>query len=131
ESREEGPKSHAKKRGTPSMGGVAILVALWAGYIAAHLVNALSSSARQGPTASGLLVLLLTTALGLVGFLDDFIKVRKQRNLGLNKTAKLVGQFVATIAFAILVLRFPNRDGLSPASVNLSFVRDITIVSFG
>ncbi|GDY32816.1 phospho-N-acetylmuramoyl-pentapeptide-transferase [Gandjariella thermophila] len=131
EIREEGPQNHKSKRGTPTMGGVAILVAMWAGYIAVHVDNRFSDPRGPEPTASGLLVLFLTTALGLVGFLDDFIKIRKQRNLGLNKTAKLVGQFVATIAFAILVLRFPNRDGLTPASVNLSFVRDITIVSFG
>ncbi|HEV3355338.1 MAG TPA: phospho-N-acetylmuramoyl-pentapeptide-transferase [Pseudonocardiaceae bacterium] len=131
EIREEGPKSHASKRGTPSMGGVAILVAVWAGYVAAHLVNALSSTQRQGPTASGLLVLLLTSALGLVGFLDDFIKVRKQRNLGLNKTAKLVGQSGATIIFAILAIRFPNANGIRPVSIDLSYTRDIPAISFG
>jgi phospho-N-acetylmuramoyl-pentapeptide-transferase len=131
EIREEGPAGHKSKRGTPTMGGVAIMVALWAGYLAAHLVNAVSSGYRQGPTASGLLVLLLTTALGLVGFLDDFIKVRKQRNLGLNKTAKLVGQLVATALFAILALQFANANGLRPVSVDLSYTRDITVVSFG
>ncbi|ATE56698.1 MULTISPECIES: phospho-N-acetylmuramoyl-pentapeptide-transferase [Actinosynnema] len=132
EIREEGPQSHKTKRGTPTMGGVAILVAMWAGYLGAHLVNSMSASAQdQTPTASGLLVLMLTTSLGVVGFLDDFIKIRKQRNLGLNKTAKLVGQFVATIIFAVLVVQFPDNQGLTPASVNLSFVRDITVVSFG
>jgi phospho-N-acetylmuramoyl-pentapeptide-transferase len=125
EIREEGPKGHAIKRGTPTMGGVAILTAMWIGYVVAHLIG------RSLPTASGLLVLLLTTALGLVGFLDDFIKIRKRRNLGLNKTAKLVGQCVATIAFAILALQFPNKYGLRPVSVNLSYVRDISAVSFG
>ena len=132
EIREEGPQGHKAKRGTPTMGGVAILVAMWAGYLAAHGVNQLYASSKgQTPTASGLLVLLLTTSLGVVGFLDDIIKIRKQRNLGLNKTAKLVGQFVATIVFAILVMRFPDRSGITPASVNLSFVRDISVVSFG
>jgi phospho-N-acetylmuramoyl-pentapeptide-transferase len=132
EIREEGPQSHKTKRGTPTMGGVAILVAMWAGYLGSHLVNSMSASAQeQTPSASGLLVLMLTTSLGVVGFLDDFIKIRKQRNLGLNKTAKLVGQFIATIVFAILVMQFPNQDGMTPASVNLSFVRDIAVVSFG
>ncbi|MEO6084734.1 MAG: phospho-N-acetylmuramoyl-pentapeptide-transferase [Umezawaea sp.] len=132
EIREEGPQSHKTKRGTPTMGGVAILIAMWAGYLGAHAVNAMSDSAQgQTPSASGLLVLMLTTSLGVVGFLDDFIKIRKQRNLGLNKTAKLVGQFVATIIFAILVMQFVNREGITPASVNLSFVRDIPVVSFG
>lgn len=130
EIREEGPKGHAIKRGTPTMGGVAILVAMWAGYLASHLVSALGP-VPSPPTASGLLVLFLTTALGLVGFLDDFIKIRKRRNLGLNKTAKLIGQFVATMLFAILALQFPNKYGLRPVSIDLSYVRDITAVSFG
>jgi phospho-N-acetylmuramoyl-pentapeptide-transferase len=130
EIREEGPKGHAAKRGTPTMGGVAIIVAMWAGYLVAHLVNAYGNVSNP-PTVSGVLVLLLTTSLGLVGFLDDFIKIRKQRNLGLNKTAKLVGQLGATIAFAILALQFPNKYGLRPVSVNLSYVRDIATISFG
>ena len=130
EIREEGPKAHAAKRGTPTMGGVAIVVAMWAGYVVAHLVNAVGATPNP-PTASGILVLLLTTSLGLVGFLDDFIKIRKQRSLGLNKTAKLVGQLGATIAFAILALQFPNKYGLRPVSVNLSYVRDISAISFG
>jgi phospho-N-acetylmuramoyl-pentapeptide-transferase len=127
EIREEGPKGHRSKRGTPTMGGVAILVAVWAGYLAAHVMDALAGGV--GPTASGLLVLALMTALGLVGFLDDFIKVRKTRNLGLNKTAKTIGLLGASIAFGILALQFPGAHGLTPASEQLSFVRDITVVS--
>jgi phospho-N-acetylmuramoyl-pentapeptide-transferase len=130
EIREEGPAGHAAKRGTPTMGGVAIVVAMWAGYVASHLVSMFSAT-KSPPTVSGLLVLLLTTSLGLVGFLDDFIKIRKQRNLGLNKTAKLVGQLIATIAFAILAVQFPNQYNLRPVSINLSYVRDIPAVSFG
>ena len=132
EIREEGPQGHKAKRGTPTMGGLAIIVAMWVGYIAAHLITAIGQGGRtNGPTASGLLVMLLTTALGLVGFLDDFIKIRKQRNLGLNATAKLVGQMVATVAFAILALQFPDKNGLRPVSVDLSYVRDATAISFG
>ena len=130
EIREEGPQGHKSKRGTPTMGGVAIIIAMWAGYAAAHLVNAFGA-AQEGPTASGLLVLLLTTSLGMVGFLDDFIKIRRQRNLGLNKTAKLVGQSIATIVFALLALQFADSYGLRPASVNLSYARDISVISFG
>jgi phospho-N-acetylmuramoyl-pentapeptide-transferase len=126
EIREEVQKSHAAKRGTPTMGGVAILVAMWAGYLLAHLLVG-----GQYISASGLLVLGLTTALGVVGFLDDFIKIRKQRNLGLNKTAKLVGQFLAAVAFAVLALQFPNKNQVTPASEHLSFIRDVTVVSFG
>lgn len=126
EIREEVQKSHAAKRGTPTMGGMAILVAMWAGYLVTHL-----TVADQSPSISGLLVLGLTTALGIVGFLDDFIKIRKQRNLGLNKTAKLIGQLVASVLFAILAMQFPDQAGITPASEHLSFIRDITVVSFG
>jgi len=129
EIRVEGPQSHQSKRGTPTMGGVAILAGLWAGYWGSHLIG--MGYDAEGPTASGLLVLGLTTALGGVGFLDDFIKIRKQRNLGLNKTAKLVGQLVVAVAFGILALQFRNADGLTPASTDLSYVRDIATVSMG
>ena len=82
EIREEGPQSHQAKRGTPTMGGVAIMIAMWVGYLVAHALTG------EPITASALLVLFLTTALGVVGFLDDFIKIRRQRNLGLNKTVE-------------------------------------------
>jgi phospho-N-acetylmuramoyl-pentapeptide-transferase len=131
EIREEGPQGHKSKRGTPTMGGVAILVAMVVGYFAAHLLTSVVSEDSESPTASGLLVLFLTVGLGLVGFLDDFIKIRKQRNLGLNKTAKMVGQLVVAVGFAILAVNFADDRGFTPASVNLSFVRDLTIVSFG
>lgn len=131
EIREEVQKSHSAKRGTPTMGGMAILVAMWVGYLVAHMTVATTGN---GPSASALLVLGLTTGLGLVGFLDDFIKIRKQRNLGLNKTAKLVGQLVVSVAFAVLSMQFPKNGqhpDLTPASVNLSFIRDISVLSFG
>ncbi|MGH3980813.1 MAG: phospho-N-acetylmuramoyl-pentapeptide-transferase [Pseudonocardiaceae bacterium] len=126
EIRQEGPESHQSKRGTPTMGGVAILTGLWAGYLVAHL-----TVTGYAPTASALLVLMLTTVLGGVGFVDDLIKIRRQRNLGLDKTAKLVGQLLAAVLFAILALRFRDSQGIAPASTNLSFVRDIAVVSFG
>lgn len=126
EIREEVQKSHSSKRGTPTMGGMAILVAMWAGYLVTHLL-----AADELPSVSALLVLGLTTALGIVGFLDDFIKIRKQRNLGLNKTAKLVGQLVAAVLFAILAMQFPDQSGVTPASEQLSFIRNIEVVSFG
>lgn len=129
EIRVEGPASHQSKRGTPTMGGVAILAGLWAGYWGSHLIGI--GYEADGPSASALLVLGLTTVLGLVGFLDDFIKIRKQRNLGLNKTAKLVGQLVAALIFGFLALQFRGPNGLTPGSTQLSYVRDIATVSMG
>lgn len=127
EIREDGPPSHQTKRGTPSMGGVAILAGIWAGYLGAHLVGLALDG--DGPSASGLLVLGLATALGAVGFVDDLIKIRRSRNLGLNKTAKTLGQVIPAVVFAILALRFANADGLTPASNQLSYVREIATVT--
>ncbi|MBB4682792.1 phospho-N-acetylmuramoyl-pentapeptide-transferase [Amycolatopsis jiangsuensis] len=130
EIREEGPQGHKSKRGTPTMGGVAIIIAMVVGYFAAHLITWLGNSRGAGPSASGLLVLLLAVGLGVVGFLDDFIKIRKQRNLGLNKTAKLVGQLVITVLFAVLSLQFADEHGLTPSSQSLSYVRDLSLITF-
>jgi phospho-N-acetylmuramoyl-pentapeptide-transferase len=130
EIREEGPAGHKSKRGTPTMGGVAIIIAMVVGYFFAHLVNWMGSASGGAPSVSGLLVLFLAVALGVVGFLDDFIKIRKQRNLGLNKTAKLVGQLVVTVVFAVLALQFADERGLTPASESLSYVRDLTLITF-
>src|SRR6201997_125701 len=127
EIREDGPPSHQTKRGTPSMGGVAILAGIWAGYLGTHLAGLAFNG--QGPAASGLLVLLLATTLGAVGFVDDLIKIRRARNLGLNKTAKTVGQITAAVLFGVLVLQFRNANGLTPASADLSYVREIATVA--
>ena len=126
EIREEGPKSHQRKRGTPTMGGIAIIVGIVVVYAVSSAYGAVTTG--SGPTASGLLVLFLTLALGAVGFADDFIKVYKGRNLGLNKTAKLIGQGGSALIFGILVLQFADEDGLTPASTNLSFIRDIDML---
>ncbi|WIM66976.1 phospho-N-acetylmuramoyl-pentapeptide-transferase [Corynebacterium breve] len=123
EIREDGPKSHLRKRGTPTMGGIAILLGITVAYLAAGFWS--MAVGRGGFTASGLLVLGLTLSLGALGFADDFIKLYMGRNLGLNKTAKLVGQLAIAIIFGILVLQFPDENGLTPASTMLSFVRDI------
>ncbi len=125
--REDGPASHHTKRGTPSMGGVAILAGIWAGYLGTHLVG--MAFHGEGMSASGLLVLGLATVLGGVGFLDDLIKIRRSRNLGLNKTAKTVGQITAGVLFGVLVLQFRNGNGLTPASADLSYVREIATVT--
>ncbi len=127
EIREDGPASHHTKRGTPSMGGVAIIAGIWAGYFGTHLVGLTLDGV--GPSASGLLVLGLATALGGVGFLDDLIKIRQARNLGLNKKAKTIGQITAAVLFGVLVLQFANPDGLTPGSNQLSYVREISTVA--
>ncbi|MBX6371556.1 MAG: phospho-N-acetylmuramoyl-pentapeptide-transferase [Acidothermus sp.] len=119
--RDDGPTTHHTKRGTPTMGGTVILAAAILGYLAAN------GSVGSGPTASGVLVLALATGLGLVGFLDDMIKIRMQRNLGLRARTKLAGQIIVAVVFGILAVQFPNHAGLRPASTHVSFVRDTTV----
>jgi phospho-N-acetylmuramoyl-pentapeptide-transferase len=119
--RDDGPTSHHTKRGTPTMGGAVIIIGALVGYFGAHLI------VWRPPTVSGLLVLYLMTGLGLVGFLDDYIKVSKQRSLGLRANAKLIGQSVVAISFAIMAIRFPDGLGYTPASTDISFIRDTGI----
>ncbi len=129
EIRTDGPQRHLIKRGTPTMGGVAIVGSTVFGYGVAHVIVAIRGGG--GPTASGLLALYLMVGLGTVGFLDDFIKIRRQRNLGLRARAKFGGQLVVGLSFAVLALQFRNRLGLTPASKHLSYVRDIGAISLG
>jgi len=116
--RDDGPKAHHSKRGTPTMGGIAFILATLIAYFATKAITG------NSPTASGLLVLFLTTGLGLVGFLDDYIKVVKRRSLGLRAKAKLLGQSLVALTFAILAMQFEDNRNLTPASESLSFVRD-------
>jgi phospho-N-acetylmuramoyl-pentapeptide-transferase len=119
--RDDGPTTHHTKRGTPTMGGTVIILAILLGYFVAHLVF------LRGVTASGLLVLFLMTGLGFVGFIDDFTKIRKQRSLGLTKAAKFTGQAIVAIIFGVLATHFTNDHGLAPASTHLSFTRDYAL----
>jgi phospho-N-acetylmuramoyl-pentapeptide-transferase len=118
----EGYPDHDAKRGTPSMGGAVIILAVLLGYALAHLVAAFYL--ESSPTVSGLLVLGLMTGLGAVGFLDDYIKIFKQRSTGLRARTKLAGQTVTALAFGVLALRFADRQGTTPASTHVSFIRD-------
>ena len=86
---------------------------------------------ERGPTASALLLLGLFVALGAAGFVDDYIKVRKQRSLGLDTKAKLAAQLVIAVAFALPALLFKNASGVAPASTKLSFARDISWLPLG
>ena len=116
--RDDGPQSHHSKRGTPTMGGIAIILSAILGYSLAHILLRIEFS------ASGLLVIALFTSLGLVGFIDDYLKVVKQRSLGLNSKQKIFGQILVAGLFGYLGTKFPDKDGLTPISMNLSFLRD-------
>ena len=114
----EGPKSHETKRGTPTMGGTVFVIAALIGYLVGH-------AATDDPlTPSGVLVLLLMTGMGLVGFIDDFFKIFRQTSAGLRSRAKLGGQILVAAVFAAEVLQHPNKIDLTPADPSLSFLRD-------
>ncbi len=112
--RESGPHlypEHQEKMGTPTMGGLVIIGAVAFSYLLIGLI--------QGRiTATGLLVFGAGAGMALVGFVDDFIKVRRQRSLGIGKTAKLAGQGAVAVLFAIGFTR------LAGGSTELSFIRD-------
>ena len=97
--REEGPASHQKKTGTPTMGGVLICIAV--------LVPTLLWSDLSNPFVW--LVVLSTTAFGAIGFADDYIKVVHKRNLGLTSRQKLMLQFVASFAVAAVLVWMDTR----------------------
>ena len=121
EIREDGPTSHHTKRGTPTMGGVVIIASVVLGYFLAKILT------TSQPSASALLLLFLFVGMGLVGFLDDFIKIYKQRNLGLRSKAKMVGQTVVAVVFGALALSpwLEDENGRTPASDKVSFLREL------
>jgi phospho-N-acetylmuramoyl-pentapeptide-transferase len=116
--RDDGPESHHTKRGTPTMGGLVIILASVTGYFAGKLLNG------ETPSISALLVILAMVGLGLVGFVDDFIKTQKQRSLGLGGWAKIAGQALVALVFAAFAFGSPNAQGVTPASTKISVVRD-------
>jgi phospho-N-acetylmuramoyl-pentapeptide-transferase len=119
--RQDGPTAHFTKRGTPTMGGVVIILATLLGWGGASLVTG------NLPSASAVLLLFLMTGLGVVGFLDDFIKISRQRSLGLSARWKIVGQGLVGVGFAVAALQFPNENFRTPASTQVSFIRDTGI----
>lgn len=106
------------------MGGVVILGSAITAYFVAKLIN------EESPSPSALLVIFMMLGLGAVGFIDDFLKVRNQRSLGLGGWAKIIGQGAVAITFAVLALQFPDAEGLTPASTNISLFRDLPIDLF-
>ncbi|MFI6643798.1 phospho-N-acetylmuramoyl-pentapeptide-transferase [Streptomyces sp. NPDC050504] len=116
--RDDGPRGHAGKKGTPTMGGISFILATLIAYALAKVITG------EEPSISGLLVLFLFAGMGLVGFLDDYIKIVKQRSLGLRAKAKMAGQLIVGIAFAVLALQFEDKRNLTPASDKLSFITD-------
>lgn len=113
--REDGPQAHFVKRGTPTMGGLVIVAGAVAAFLTAHLIPGLTPL-----STSGLLALGTVTAMGLLGFVDDLLKISRRRSLGLSKTAKLLGQGMIALGFVAVV---PQTQ----AAQEISFVRPLGV----
>ena len=112
--REDGPHTHMEKMGTPTMGGLVILAGLLLAYLATRFTG------DNGVNAAGIALVLAAFGFGAVGFLDDFMKVRSRRSLGLTKIQKFAGTAIVSLAFGLIVSRSSDETGIS---TSLSFIR--------
>lgn len=119
--RDDGPSSHHTKRGTPTMGGIIIILASLLGYFLSHAATGVSVS------TSALLVIGLIVSLGVLGFADDWLKVSRQKSLGLTGKQKILGQTIFAAIFGGLGIHFADPHGLAPISLFLSTVRDTSL----
>jgi phospho-N-acetylmuramoyl-pentapeptide-transferase len=132
--RSVGPATHQGKKGTPTMGGVAFIVATVLAYVAGHIaLTTLPSAqiAQIGPTMTALVLLGLFVFCGAVGFLDDFLKVRKRNSSGLSAKGKLIGQLIVGGTLGVAALYVPSTNGQTVASEHISFIRDISFLDVG
>jgi phospho-N-acetylmuramoyl-pentapeptide-transferase len=113
--REDGPATHSVKAGTPTMGGIAIVGSVVFGYAIGHVGTEIRFS------RTGYLVVGAVVAFGLIGYLDDYIKVHQRRSLGLNKRAKSGAQLACALVFALLAVNWAHT------STALSFTRSEAI----
>jgi len=104
--REDGPQGHQVKAGTPTMGGVGIVFGALGGYLLSDLILTLATDREGIITVSGLFVMGAICLAGFVGFLDDWIKVSRERNLGLNARMKTLGLLAVALLFAVLSIQF-------------------------
>jgi phospho-N-acetylmuramoyl-pentapeptide-transferase len=126
--RADTPTAHVMKRGTPSMGGIVFITAAIVGYFVGHLVGG------DSVAGTGILVLAMMAGLGLIGFIDDFLKVKRQNSIGLAGPFKILGSVIVTIAFGTIALMYRDANNRTPASTSISFVRDLNfnfVVVFG
>jgi phospho-N-acetylmuramoyl-pentapeptide-transferase len=124
--REDGPQGHMIKAGTPTMGGLAIVAGALAGYGLSDLISEVSPAFESTITRTGLLVMAAIGSAGMVGFLDDWIKVSRERNLGLNARLKTLGLLTVAVLFSVLTVR------LTGVHTQISFVRhDVPGIELG
>jgi phospho-N-acetylmuramoyl-pentapeptide-transferase len=129
--RADGPKTHLSKKGTPTMGGVVFILATVIAYVAGHFILATLPAkqlgAPTGITATGIVLLGLFVLLGLVGFIDDYLKVRKRNSLGLSMRQKLIFQALIAAGLGVVALWIPatGPEKETVADSTVSFVKDL------
>lgn len=113
--RDDGPQGHFSKAGTPTMGGIAMVAAVVVGYLASHIHTGAVF------TAAGALVVCVVLGAAAVGLLDDWLKISRQRSLGLNKSAKSICLVTVFALFAVLAVY------RAKVNTDLSFARSVDI----
>ncbi|MCR8641919.1 phospho-N-acetylmuramoyl-pentapeptide-transferase [Paenibacillus sp. N1-5-1-14] len=108
--REDGPQGHLKKQGTPTMGGIIIMLAL--------SIAALQFSDK---TMSFFVLIIATLGYGLVGFLDDYIKIVFKRSLGLTARQKLIGQLLVSAIVCVLLVSMGHSTEISIPLIDVKF----------
>src|SRR5262245_1712418 len=116
--RDDGPFAHPheEKSGTPIMGGIAIVGSAFVAYLVAHVRTETIRFARAGITLMALII-----GMAIVGFIDDYLGVRRARNLGLRKRGKTAGELLVAAGFALLALEYLD------VSTDLSFTRSLDL----
>ncbi len=113
EIRDEGPSWHSKKSGTPTMGGIIFIIACF-----------IATLVMSSGDIKAVMLIFLSLSFGVVGFVDDFIKVKLKRNLGLTEIQKLLLQIVASLLFVWVL-----RDTLTGINVIVPFSK--TVINIG
>lgn len=93
--RDDGPSTHLKKSGTPTMGGIIILASM----VITSLLFIVNNKEVQT-------ILFVTVGFGLIGFIDDYIKIVKKRSLGLTPMQKIIGQLIVTCIFGFMLAKY-------------------------
>ena len=129
--RDIGIAAHQVKRGTPTMGGFAFITATVLAYGIGHVALIPLEGRPHLPTITGLVLLGLFVCGGLLGFLDDLLKVTKKNSAGLAGRYKLLGQLVIGIVFGVIALYFPSPEGFTVGSEYISVVREVDWLHIG
>ncbi|MDQ7904521.1 phospho-N-acetylmuramoyl-pentapeptide-transferase [Phytohabitans sp. ZYX-F-186] len=129
-----GPSTHQGKKGTPTMGGVVFIIATVLAYVAGHAALTTlpeQQIAQVGPTITALVLLGLFVFCGAVGFIDDYLKVRRRNSGGLSGRYKLIGQAIVGGVFGVVALYFPSTNTETVGSTHVSFIRDVDWLDVG